>query len=46
MIEIESGTKFSQLPVVAGRNGVLFNINLFYNSQLRCANIESSTERI
>ncbi len=46
MIRIESGTKFSGLPVITGLNGVLSNSKLFYNRQLRCANIESSTERV
>jgi len=47
MIKIESGAKSSESPVVAGRNGVLFNIKLFCifcNKWLHCANIESNAE--
>jgi len=46
MIRIESGTKFSKLPVTTGLNGALFNVNFFFNKQLCCANIESSAERV
>ena len=46
MIRIESGTKSSELPVVAGRNGVLSNVKFFCNKQLHCANIESSAKQV
>jgi len=46
MIKIESGTKFSELPVVAGQNEALSNVKFFCNKQLHCANIESSAKQV
>jgi len=46
MIRIESGTKFSELPVITGLNGALFSDGFFYNEQLHYANIESSAEQV
>jgi len=40
------GVRSVKLPVTTGLNGALFSSGFFCNKQLRCANIESSTERI
>jgi len=46
MTQMLFGVRSAKLPVTTGLNGVLFNVNFFYNRQLCCANIESSGEQV
>jgi hypothetical protein len=46
MTQMLFGVRSAKLPVTAGLNGVLFNVNFFHNKQLHCANIKSTAERV